>query len=210
MTTQRPRTILLTLSATILGLAGLSLAGPAVQAKTPATPAPGSYSIDAGHSSVLFRIKHLDTAWAFGRFNEFSGEVAFDEKSPEKSSVQVTIQMESVDTGIGKRDDHIRSGDFFDAGQFPTSSFTSKSVKKGAGGKYTVTGDLELHGVTKPVTLDLEVSGASSGKMGTRAGFYGTFTIKRSDFGMSTMLEALSDEVHVTVSLETVQAGDKR
>lgn len=210
MTTRRPSTILLVLSAAILGLAGLTLARPAVQEKTPPTPASGTYSIDAGHSFVLFRIKHLETSWAFGRFNSFSGEVVFDEKSPEKSSIKITIEMESVDTGIGKRDDHIRSGDFFDAGQFPTSSFTSKSVKKGAGGKYTVTGDLEMHGVTKPVTLDLELTGASSGKRGTLAGFYGTFSIKRSDFGITTMPDALSDEVHVIVSLETALGGDKR
>jgi polyisoprenoid-binding protein YceI len=210
MQTHRPRTILLALSAAILALAGLSLAGPALQEMAPPSPASGTYAIDAGHSFILFKIKHLDTAWAFGRFNSFSGKVVFDDKSPEKCSVEVRLEMDSVDTGIGKRDDHIRSGDFFDAEQFPTAHFNSKSVKKGANGKYAVTGDLELHGVTKPVTIDLEVSGASSGKRGTLAGFYGTFSFKRSDFGMSTMLDALSDEVHVIVSLETAQAGDKR
>jgi polyisoprenoid-binding protein YceI len=210
MKTRTPRAFLLTLSATVLGLAGLALAGPALQDKASKAPASGTYSIDAGHSSVLFRIKHMQTAWVFGRFNSYSGKVVFDEKAPEKSSVEVRLEMDSVDTGNKKRDDHIRSGDFFDAEQFPTAHFNSKTVKKGADGKYAVTGDLELHGVTKPVTIDLELSGTTSGQRGTLAGFYGTFSFKRSDFGMSGMLEGLSDEVHVIVSLETALSGDKR
>src|SRR6185503_4984670 len=98
---------------------------------------------------------------AFGRFTDFTGEVVYDDKAPEKSSVKITIQIDSVDTAAGKRDDHLKSPDFFDAGQFPTASFTSKSVKKAGDKKFSVTGDLELHGATKPVTLDFEIVGAS-------------------------------------------------
>lgn len=210
MTNRRTKAILLTLSATVLGLGGLALAGPALQAKPSPAPASGSYSIDAVHSAVIFRIKHLDTSWSFGRFNSFSGTIDLDEKSPEKSSVTIAIEMDSVDTAVQKRNDHLKSPDFFDAVQFPTSSFVSKSVKKTSDRKYSVTGDLELHGVTKPITLDLEHVGFSDTKMGVRAGFYGMFTVKRSDYGISALPEALGDEVQITVSLEATRTESKR
>lgn len=216
MTTPRTQTILLSLSATVLGLGGIlglaapSLAGPASQEKSAPKSVSGSFSIDTVHSAVIFRVKHLDTSWAFGRFNSFSGEVELDETSPEKSSVKVTIEMESVDTANKKRDDHLRSSDFFDAVQFPTSSFTSTSVKKTGDRKYAVAGDFELHGATKPITIDLEHVGSSDTKMGVRAGFYATFKIKRSDYGVSSAPAALGEEVEITVSLETTQTESKR
>ena len=207
----RSPAILLTLSAVILGLGGLSLAGPVPQAKTaPKASYSGTYSIDTVHSAVIYRVKHLDTSWSFGRFDNFSGTLEVDDKSPEKCSVNLSIEMDSLNTNSKKRDDHLKSPDFFDAVQFPTSTFVSKSVKKTSDKKLTVTGDLELHGVTKPVTLELENTGFSDTKMGVRAGYYGTFTIKRSDFGVSAMTGALGEEVEITVSLEAAQTDAKR
>jgi len=210
-------TILITLSALVLGLGGLSLAGPARQAKADpqAKPAPqasysGTYSIDAVHSAVIFRVKHMDTSWSYGRFNTFSGTIEVDEKNPEKCSVSFSIEMDSLDTNNKKRDTGLKSQEFFDAVQFPTSSFASKTVKKTADKKYSVTGDLELHGVTKPVTLDLENTGFSDSKMGVRAGYLATFTIQRSDFGLTAMTGAIGEAVEITVSLEATQTDSKR
>jgi polyisoprenoid-binding protein YceI len=215
MSIRRSQTILLTLSATVLGfggflgLAGLSSASPAAQEKK-AAPVSGSYQVDAVHSAVIFRIKHIETSLSFGRFNAISGDLVVDEKNPEKSSVKITIEMDSVDTANQKRNDHLKSPDFFDAVQFPTATFVSKSVKKAGDKKFSVTGDLELHGVTKPLTLELENTGFSDTKMGVRIGYYTVFTVKRSDFGVGAMSGALGDEVQVTVSLEATQTDSKR
>lgn len=202
--------LLLSLSATVLGLATMSLSGPGAQKESmPPTPA-GVYSIDSVHSAVLFKIKHLNASWSFGRFNTISGAIDVDEKNPEKSTVTLSIEADSVDTANKKRDDHLKSADFLDAVQFPTASFVSTSVKKAGDGKYSVTGDFELHGVTKTITVEFASVGFSETKMGARTGFYGTFTILRSDYKIATMPEALGDEVEITVSLEGRQTESKR
>ena len=182
----------------------LAFALPAGQEKTPPREAfSGTYGIDSVHSSLLFRIKHLDTAYAYGRFNEVTGTFTYDVAKPENSKVTVEIAVETIDTGSDKRDAHLKSPDFFDAVQFPVATFTSKSVKASGEKKLTVAGDLDLHGVKKPVTLELEETGTSdSQKTGVRVGFHGTIALKRSDFGMKFMQGALGDDVVLTVSVE--------
>jgi polyisoprenoid-binding protein YceI len=180
----------------------LALSFAAPQEKKAALAA-GTYEIDSVHSTVGFKIKHLNTSWAFGRFDEIHGSITVDPAKPEASKVEVTVQTETVDTKIKKRDDHLRSPDFFDVKQFPTITFKSKSVQKKGDNVYAVTGDLTLHGVTKSVTVDMENTGAiDSPQMGKLAGFYGTITVKRSDYGMNFMPDALSDEVQVVMSFE--------
>lgn len=165
----------------------------------------GTYEIDGVHSAVVFRIKHLGVSYSYGRFNEITGSFVYDDAKPESSSIQVEIATASVDTGHDGRDQHLQSPDFFNAAEFPKITFASKSVKKSKEGRLTVAGDLTLHGVTKPVTADVEFVGAGDrGQMGNKAGFETTFTVKREDFGMTKMLgeTGLGNEVRVTVSLE--------
>ena len=143
-------------------------------------------------------------SYAYGRFNAVSGTFAIDEASPAASSCDFTIKTDSVDTADAKRDAHLKQADFFNAAQFPTITFKSKSVKAAtAKGTYDVTGDLKLHGVTKTITVKVEHSGTAKGMMGgTIAGIESTFTIKRSDFGMKGMIGPVGDDVTITLSAE--------
>jgi|SRR6267142_4614145 len=160
-----------------------------------------TYVVDPAHSFVIFRIKHMDTGHVYGRFNEPNGTITIDDADPSKSSFTLELQTQKVDTGIQKRDDHLRSPDFFNAKQFPTIKFVSKEVKKTDKG-YEVTGDLTLHGVTKPITVNLEQTG--QGSMGPRQiiGFETTVDLKRSDFGMKNMIGPAADDVRLIISLE--------
>jgi polyisoprenoid-binding protein YceI len=195
------------LPASIGLLSALALLGSAStprQAKPAVNPS-GTYKIDGVHSTVLFKIKHMNASWSFGRFDKISGTISLNSASPEKSTVSVEVATESIDTGNSQRDGDLKGPTFLDAVQFPSITFASKSVKKTGEGKFTIEGDLNLHGVKKSLTVDFEQVGFSDTKMGVRAGFFGTFGVKRSDFGMKVAPEAVGDEVQMTVSIEGVQ-----
>lgn len=159
-----------------------------------------TYQIDAAHSAFLFKVKHMNVSYTHGRFNSSSGTIVLDDDAS-KCSVSIEIKAESVDTGNGGRDQHLKGPDFFNAKQFATLTYKSKAVKK-TGNDYEVTGDFTMLGVTKDVTVKLAQIGAAGGKVG----FEGTFTIKRSDYGMKKMLEGIGDDVEITVAVE---AGKK-
>jgi polyisoprenoid-binding protein YceI len=160
------------------------------------------YTLDAMHSGVTFKISHLGLSWVHGRFNEVSGDFTIDPDNPGKCSFALKIKAESIDTNNQKRDDHLRSPDFFNVKQYPVLTFKSTSVKAGKDG-YQVTGDLTMHGETKSVTFVL-VGGkkAEFPKGVQRTGFSTDLTLKRSEFGMDKMLEAVGDDVHISVSFE--------
>jgi len=163
-----------------------------------------TYQLDLGHSSFVFRIKHLDRSYVYGRFNQTQGAVALDRDNPSKSTFNVTIAAESIDTGNTKRDEHLRGPDFFNVRQFPQITFTSTAVKATSDG-YQVTGDLSLHGQTKSVTFNLELLGEGEDPWGNqRAGFNTEFTIKRSDFGMTYGVSngVVGDDVDMMISFE--------
>jgi polyisoprenoid-binding protein YceI len=161
-----------------------------------------AFQVDSVHSSVIFRVKHMNVSYAYGRFNDVSGKFLLDETDPSKSVFDLTIKSESVDTASTKRDSHLKGADFFNAKQFPTIAFKSNSVTKSGSG-YDVTGDLTLHGVTKPVTFRLASTGTGKSPVGgTVAGVEASTVIKRSDFGMTYMVGPIGDEVTVTVALE--------
>lgn len=182
------RTLLLALT---LGLA----AQPALAADT--------YEVDDGHTSVLFAVQHFNAAWVYGRFNDVKGTFTWDAAKPSDISFDVSIATTSVDTDSDKRDDHLRGPDFFSSKEFPTLTFKSKTVTKKDADTYTVTGDLTLHGVTKPITVDFDYTGEGKDPWGGyRLGLHATFTIKRSDYGITAMSDGLSDEVRITVALE--------
>ncbi len=160
------------------------------------------YTVDPVHSSVGFRVKHLNTSYATGRFDAISGTFAIHESDPAKSNLHVVIKAESIDTNSTARDEHLKK-DFFQAAQHPNITFKSKSFASAGPHMFEVMGDLTLHGVTRPVTLKLEHVGSGKDMKGKAiVGVAGEFKIKRSDFGMNTMVGPIGDEVKVEVSLE--------
>jgi polyisoprenoid-binding protein YceI len=185
-------------AAILLGLAWPGASSPARAAET--------YKVDPLHSSLLFRVKHLNVGHIYGRFTEFSGSFTFDDKDPAACSLSMEVNVDSLDSAVAKRDQHLKGPDFFNVKQFPTMSFKSSKMKAVDARTYEVTGDLTLHGVTRPVTVQLERIGTGKGMGGeTRTGFETTFTIKRSDFGMKYMIPAIGDEVKVIVAVEGIQ-----
>ena len=164
-----------------------------------------NYKVDPVHSSVIFKIDHLGVAPFYGRFNNPTGTVTLDKEDATKSAFTFEVKTENVQTGNEKRDGHLKTPDFFDAKQFPTITFKSKSVSSPAPDKYEVTGDLTLHGVTKEVKLVLNKTGEKETKMGYRTGWTTDVTLKRSDYGMKQMLDMLGDEVELTIAYEAVK-----
>jgi polyisoprenoid-binding protein YceI len=159
------------------------------------------FAIDGMHSGVTFKISHLGLSWVYGRFNEFSGEFTLDPDAA-KCSFGLTIKTESVDTANAKRDEHLRAPDFFNAKQFPAITFKSTAVRAIKDG-FEVTGDLTLHGETKPVKFNLVGGRTAEFPKGVRrTGFSTELIVKRSEFGMSKFTEMLGDDVHVAISFE--------
>ena len=176
-----------------------------------ALAAPEVYEFDKAHSSPSFKVRHFFTQVP-GRFDDFTGTVTWDEADPTKSSVEITIQAASINTGNTKRDDHLKSADFFDAAKFPTLTFKSTKIEKGASeGHYKVSGDLTIRGVTKPVVVELEALGFGDTGMGKRGGFNGTLKINRQDFGVSWNKKldkggtVLGDDVAIEFPVEVVK-----
>jgi polyisoprenoid-binding protein YceI len=148
-------------------------------------PEAGTWSIDDAHSSVGFVVRHLVAAKARGRFGEFSGTITIAER-PEDSSVEVEIAAASVDTGHPDRDAHLRTPDFFDVEQFPTLTFRSTAVRAAGDERYAVDGDLTIHGVTRPVTLDLVYGGVVRDPFGNDKAIFSAETeVNREDFGLT-------------------------
>jgi polyisoprenoid-binding protein YceI len=176
-----------------------------------------TFKIDPVHSSVVFSVTHVGTNF-YGRFNDVKGTVVFDKADPSKSSIELTIPVESVDMHNEKRDQDLKGPDFFNAKQFPVMTFKStwithrpltkieSSGDKSSGDTYNVTGDFTLHGVTKPLTLEIKKGGEAKGMEGEiRGGGETRFAIKRSDHGMNFMQGPVGDEINIVVSLEGVK-----
>lgn len=161
-----------------------------------------TYKVDPVHSSVIFGIKHNGVTNFYGAFKEISGTVTFDAADPSKSSVELTVPVENIDTRSEKRDQHLKSPDFFNAKQFPAITFKSNKIE-GNGDSYKISGDLTIHGVTKPITVDFKRGPDGKGGQGKTVGGGETrFTIKRSDYDMKFMVGPLGDDVNIVLSLE--------
>lgn len=197
--TQRiPYTAALVLGLLIIGFIG----------RTPVAEAATTYEIDTSHSMIIFRAKHKGISYNYGRFNEFGGSLTIDETDISKSTVQFEVKAASIDTANKKRDQHLRSPDFFSAKQFPVITFKSTEVKMKEGTEDTlaVTGDLELLGVKKSITVDVAITGKGKGERGESViGFETIFTIQRSEFGMTYGVGAVSDDVRLIVTIEAAQ-----
>jgi polyisoprenoid-binding protein YceI len=177
--------------------------------------APATFNLDASHSTAGFAVKHLVISSVRGEFRTFSGVVQLDDADPTKSTVEATIDVNSLDTHVADRDAHLKSPDFFDTAKFPTVTFKSTKVAKAGKDALKVTGDLTLHGVTRPVTLDVKTSPEVKGMFGeTRRAFAATTKISRKDFGLTwnKLVEAgpaVGDEVVITLDLEVVKDQPK-
>lgn len=170
-----------------------------------AAGAPRGWKVDPVHSGVLFRVDHLGLNHVYGRFTKFDGEVILDEANPAGSSVKVSVEAASIDTAVEMRDNELRSDHYFNVAQFPTIEFQSTKVEQAGDGTYKVTGNLTLLGVTREVVAEAKRGGPMTDARGTRRiGFETTFTIRRSEFGMSRGVGMVSDEVELTVALQAV------
>jgi len=178
-----------------------------------------TYELEGAHSAVGFKVKHMGISTVPGKFNTYKGTIAYDKAKPEATKINVEIETASIDTGTAKRDDHLKSKDFFEVTKFPKMTFVSKTVKANGATGLTVVGDLTLHGVTKPVTLevtDLAGPGLNPGDKKNHVGASVAGTIKRQDFGLTwngggmTGLageQAIADNVKLEFDIDAVEAA---
>lgn len=166
-----------------------------------------SYEVDGVHSGVVFRIMHAGAAPFYGMFPGISGSMVVDPANPAATSIDVSIDTSKISTGNNNRDDHLRSADFFNARQFPTSTFKASGATPGENGAMTVEGQLTLLGKTLPVTATITPTGEGTFRNSTRAGFEATLSFNRSDFGMTMYVQegTLGDEVQLTVFIEGIE-----
>ncbi|TXI31893.1 MAG: polyisoprenoid-binding protein [Ottowia sp.] len=167
-------------------------------------PVAGTYQLDPSHTDVLVQWTHFGFSQPSAQFGISEGTLTWDADDVSKSSVQVSIPVTAIDTFVDKLDEHLKSGDFFDAGKFPNATFKSTSVAAAGTNKLTVTGDLTIRDVTKPVTLDVTLNGAGEHPMLKKQaiGFSATGTIKRSDFGVGAYAPNVSDDVQLRITTE--------
>jgi polyisoprenoid-binding protein YceI len=168
-----------------------------------------TYTLDPNHTQVQFVWNHFGYSNLTGQFGKIEGSLDFDEADPTKASVNATIAIASIDSNVKKLDGELVGADYFDAAKFPTATFKSTHVEKGATpDKLKVTGDFTLHGVTKPVTLDVTVVkvGEHPMRKAPAAGFSATTTIKRSDFGIAKYVPMVGDEVKINIVSEAIEA----
>jgi polyisoprenoid-binding protein YceI len=181
-------------------LAFASLLGAAVSVQA----APVTYKLDPGHTMVLFSWNHFGYSNPTANFGLGEGTLVFDEQHPANSSVEVTLPLANLDTHVPALDEHVKKPDFLDAGKYPTVTFKSTAVQALGGNKFKVTGNLIVHGVTKPVVLDATLNKVGPHPM-TKAqsiGFDATASIKRSDFGVAAYVPNVSDELTIRITTE--------
>lgn len=173
----------------------------------PAFAAPVSYKIDPAHTAVVFIVNHVGFSNVIGRFDTVGGDVTFDKDAVEKSVVTVSIDTTSVDTNHAKRDEHLRSPDFFNAKEFPKMTFKSTTIEKTGDKTGKLHGDLTMLGVTKPVVLDVTFNkdGVSPASKLETAGFSARGTVKRSEFGMKYGVPAIGDDIQLLIEVEAVK-----
>ena len=160
------------------------------------------YDYDLVHSSVSFKARHLDISWIHGRFNDVSGKFIIDRDDASKSSFQLTIKADSVDTANPARDEHLRQPDYFDTKQFPTIEFKSTAVKAIEDG-YEVTGDFTMHGTTKKIVVKLMGGKEIESRGVKRVGFSTELKLKRSDFNFDkSAIGAIGDEAIIIIDCE--------
>jgi polyisoprenoid-binding protein YceI len=167
------------------------------------------WAVDTAHSSIDFSVKHMMVSRTKGTFHNFEASVEADPSDLTTANIEVAIDLDSIDTRNNDRDNHLKSADFFDVENYPKITFKSTDIKKTDDGEYDVTGDMTIHGTTKPVTLNVEFEGQGKDPWGNEvAGFSGEGKIKRSDFGLTynAALETggvlIGDDVKISIQIE--------
>ncbi len=170
-----------------------------------------TFNIDPAHTMIMFKVRHLGISTVTGRFAKFSGTFQLDPASGQVGSAALNIETASITTDNDRRDADLRSPNFFAADSFPQVTFVSTRVTKAAGGKYKVEGNLTMHGVTKPVTLDAELAGSRETPRGWLAAVNMTGSVKRKEFGlmwdrMAEGIAVVSDDVALQIEVEAKEA----
>jgi polyisoprenoid-binding protein YceI len=168
----------------------------------------GDYAADPVHSFVVFDVHHLEAGYVYGTFAGPSGAISYDAADLTQSSFDISVDVDSIDTRNANRDKDLKGPDFFDAKQFPAMKFKSTSVKKTGDNTMDVTGDLTLKGVTKSITVPMEITGTGKGMKGeTRTGFRADFKIDRTDFGITAdAAPVIGNEIHIVVAIEAIKS----
>jgi len=189
----------------------LVLAGLVATAGT-AVAAPVTYKLDPGHTMVLFSWSHFGFSNPTANLGQVDGTLVYDEKDPSKATVEATLPLSGLDSFVPKLDEHLKSADFLDAAKYPNVTFKSTKVTPAGKGKLKVVGDLTVHGVTKPVTLDVTLNKVGPHPMMKvqTVGFDATTTLKRSDFGVGAYVPNVSDEIKVRITTEAHDASAEK
>jgi polyisoprenoid-binding protein YceI len=186
----------------------LALAFPlAAFAARPAEAAPETFILDKPHADVIFNISHLGYSKTWGRFRDLDATLVLDQENPAASSIEVTIDAVSIDTNYLKRDNHLRTPDFLSVREFPSITFKSTKIEQTGENTAKVTGDFTMHGVTKPITLDVTMNKLAEHPAAQvpAVGFSAQFVLDRSEFGVSTYAPAIGKDMQVFIDLEFLQ-----
>ncbi len=169
--------------------------------------------IDKAHTKILFTISHMVISDVSGQFHDYEAEILADKPDFSDLKINISIDVKSIDTDNPKRDDHLRSADFFDVAKYPEMTFVSKTMKKTGDKTYQLSGDFTMHGITKKITLDVKYSGTITDPWGnTRAGFKLTGSLDRGDFGLkyNSVMDngglLIGEEVNIICNVEIVKA----
>lgn len=197
---------LLLLPATLVAFAYAHNLAPVAAAPTAQPLAEHDWVVDGGHSSVVFRVKHANSAWFQGTFDKIEGTLTMDPSKPEAGSVSLSIPVDSIDTNDAKRDGHLKAPDFFNSKENPAITFASSKIEKKGEGLFDVTGKLAMAGKDQTVTIAVRKTGTGE-FYGPREGWMAEFSIKRSEFGMTYGIaqNSLGDEIQLAIALETVK-----
>ena len=172
-----------------------------------ATAAPVTFAVDGAHSQVLFKVRHLGVSTVTGRFGKFTGGFTYDPQTQQGSDVAFTIDATTIDTDNERRDAHLKSPDFFETEKYPQITFASTKVERAGAGKFRITGNLTMHGVTKPVVLDATMQGPQKVGQQWVAGIEASGKISRKEFGLTwdrvtEGVSAVGDEITMVVEIE--------
>lgn len=168
-----------------------------------------TYTLEPDYTQTVFRWDHLGFTSPAAQISQGEGMVEFDAADPSKSSVTVTFKLATLQTGVSGLDEHLASDDFFDAQHNPTATFKSTSIQRGAGaGQFKVVGNLSMHGITKPVTLDAKLNKTANNPRTNipTLGFVATATIKRSEFGLGAFVPQVGDDVQLQITAQAAEA----
>jgi polyisoprenoid-binding protein YceI len=166
---------------------------------------PEKYRLDNSHAALIFAVSHFGLSYTYGRFNTVRGDFSISDGQPTAEGFSFTIDSASLDTNHAERDTHLRGREFFDCEQFPEITFVTTGFRK-VGDEYYVTGDLRLLDQIRSVTMPMKLVGVGTDMFGNdRAGFFTKFSIKRSDFGMDSMMGSIGDTIAITFSFEGIK-----